>query len=79
MWSGGTMANGGEMNPFKWNYDAKTLGYMAGGALVGAASGGAAGAVATSGMVKKPYSAGTGIQCTAAARLLSRGISHPKS
>lgn len=45
------MANGGEMNPFKWNYDAKTLGYMAGGALVGAASGGAAGAVATSGMV----------------------------
>lgn len=51
MWSGGTMANGGEMNPFIWNYDAKTLGYMAGGALVGAASGGAAGAVATSGMV----------------------------
>lgn len=50
-WQGGSLANG-TMNPFKWDYSSgKTWGYMAGGALVGAASGGAANAVATSGMV----------------------------
>jgi len=49
-WSGGTMANG-TANPFKWDYSSgKTWGYMAGGALVGGLSGGAANAVATSGM-----------------------------
>jgi RHS repeat-associated protein len=51
MWQGGTMANG-TANPFKWDYSSgKTWGYMGAGALVGAASGGAANAVATSGMV----------------------------
>jgi hypothetical protein len=51
MWQGGSMANG-TMNPTKWDYSSgKTWGYMAGGAVVGAASGGAANAVATSGMV----------------------------
>ncbi len=50
MWSGGSMANG-TMNPFKWDYSSgKTWGYMAGGALAGAASGYIGGAVATSGM-----------------------------
>jgi hypothetical protein len=51
MWQGGSLANG-TMNPFKWDYSSdKTWGYMAGGAVVGAASGGAANAVATSGML----------------------------
>ncbi|MGQ1947252.1 hypothetical protein ACT3CD_09165 [Geofilum sp. OHC36d9] len=50
MWSGGSAANG-TMNPFKWDYSSgKTWGYMAGGALVGGASGGFAGSIATSGM-----------------------------
>ncbi|MDO8897529.1 MAG: RHS repeat-associated core domain-containing protein, partial [Bacteroidales bacterium] len=32
MWQGGTLANGGEMNPFKWDYSSgKTWGYMLGG------------------------------------------------
>jgi hypothetical protein len=40
------------MNPFQWDYSSgRTWGYMAGGAVVGAASAGAANAVATSGMV----------------------------
>ena len=50
MWQGGSMANG-TMNPFKWDYSSgKTWGYMAGGAVVGGASGYIGGAVATSGM-----------------------------
>ncbi len=49
-WQGGTVANG-TANPLKWDYSSgKTWGYMAGGAIVGATSGGAANAVATSGM-----------------------------
>lgn len=39
---GGTLANGGKMNPTKWDYSAgRTWGYMLGGSLVGAASGAA--------------------------------------
>jgi hypothetical protein len=49
MWQGGSMANG-TMNPLKWDYSSgKTWGYMAGGAVVGAASGYVGGAVAASG------------------------------
>jgi RHS repeat-associated protein len=50
MWQGGTLANGGEMNPFKWDYSSgKTWGYMAGGAAIGAASGYVGGAIAAEG------------------------------
>ncbi|NEN25876.1 hypothetical protein G3O08_20505, partial [Cryomorpha ignava] len=50
VWQGGSIANG-TANPFQWDYSSgKTWGYMAGGAVVGAASGGAANAVANSGM-----------------------------
>jgi hypothetical protein len=50
MWRGGSMANG-TANPFKWDYSSgRTWGYMAGGAVVGGLSGGAANAVATSGI-----------------------------
>lgn len=50
MWQGDTLANGGEMNPFKWDYSSgKTWGYMLGGATVGAASGYVGGAVAAEG------------------------------
>ncbi|MCK9562616.1 MAG: hypothetical protein M0R02_07840 [Bacteroidales bacterium] len=50
MWQGGSLANG-TMNPLKWDYSSgKTWGYMAGGAVVGGASGFLGGMVATSGM-----------------------------
>jgi hypothetical protein len=50
LWNGGSLANG-TMNPFKWDYgSAKTWGYMLGGALTGAASGGAATAITNSGI-----------------------------
>ena len=48
MWQGGALANGGEMNPFKWN-SGNTLGYMLLGAAVGAASGYVGGAIAAEG------------------------------
>lgn len=52
MWQGGTLANGGQMNPLKWDYSSgKTWGYMLGGAIVGVASGSASNVIATSGMV----------------------------
>jgi len=51
MWQGGSLANG-TLNPLDWDYSSgKTWGYMAGGAVVGAASGGIANTVATSGIV----------------------------
>lgn len=50
MWQGGSIANG-TMNPLHWKPTAKTFGYMAAGAGIGAASGGLANAAATSGMV----------------------------
>jgi RHS repeat-associated protein len=47
---GGTLANN-DYNPANWDYSSgRTWGYMAGGAIVGAASGYIGGAVATSGM-----------------------------
>jgi RHS repeat-associated protein len=47
---GGTLANG-TYNPAQWDYSSgRTWGYMAGGAIVGAASGYIGGAVAASGM-----------------------------
>jgi hypothetical protein len=50
-YSGGTIANNGQMNPTKWDYNsAKTWGYMLGGAIAGGASAGLAGAVAASGI-----------------------------
>ncbi|RYG50005.1 MAG: hypothetical protein EOO01_11670, partial [Chitinophagaceae bacterium] len=50
-YTGGTMANNGQLNPLKWDYSSgKTWGYMLGGAIVGGASGWAGGAIATSGM-----------------------------
>jgi hypothetical protein len=49
MWQGGTLANGGEMNPLKWDYSSgKTWGYMLGGAIVGGVSGYIGGAIAAS-------------------------------
>ncbi|MCF8218305.1 MAG: hypothetical protein K9J21_04930 [Bacteroidales bacterium] len=50
MLQGGALANGGEMNPFKWDYTSgKTWGYMAGGTAVGLASGYVGGLVAQGG------------------------------
>lgn len=49
-WLGGTLANDGEMNPFKWDYQSgKTWGYMFGGGAIGAVSAGLGGAIASSG------------------------------
>jgi RHS repeat-associated protein len=51
MWQGGALANNGEINPIKWDYNsAKTWGYMAGGAIVGAASSYIGATIAASGM-----------------------------
>ncbi len=46
---GGTIANG-TYNPLKWSANAKTLGYVVGGAVIGAFSGYVGGTVAASGM-----------------------------
>ncbi|MGJ7030924.1 FG-GAP-like repeat-containing protein [Niabella hirudinis] len=52
-YTGGVLANDGEYNPVKWDYqNGKTWGYMIGGALVGGISGGVGGYIATSGI---PY------------------------
>jgi RHS repeat-associated protein len=49
-YSGGVMANDGQFNPVKWDYNSgKTWGYMLGGAVVGGASGALGAYVATSG------------------------------
>lgn len=48
-YSGGTLANNGELNPTKWQYDMKTLGYMLGGAIVGGLTGYASNSILTSG------------------------------
>jgi RHS repeat-associated protein len=46
---GGTLANEGELNPTKWDYNSgKTWGYMLGGAVVGGLSGYVGGTIATS-------------------------------
>jgi RHS repeat-associated protein len=47
---GGTLANNGELNPFKWDANFKTLGYVIGGAIVGGLSGHVANSIATSGV-----------------------------
>jgi RHS repeat-associated protein len=50
MYSGGVLANNGQMNPLKWDYNSgRTWAYMGAGALVGGLSGGIAGSIATSG------------------------------
>jgi RHS repeat-associated protein len=49
-YSGGVIANGGEFNPTKWQWDMKTLGYMASGAIVGGITGGVSNGIATSGV-----------------------------
>jgi len=50
VWQGGTIANG-TANPVKWDYSSgRTWAYMAGGAVVGAASAGAGHGVAASGV-----------------------------
>ena len=50
-YTGGTIANDGQYNPIKWDYNSgKTWGYMAGGAVVGGVSGWAGGAIAASGI-----------------------------
>ena len=47
---GGTLANDGNYNPIKWDYNSgRTWGYMMGGAITGAVSGYAGGAIAASG------------------------------
>ena len=48
---GGVMANGGNFNPGKWDYNSgKTWGYMVSGAIVGGVSGCIGGAIAGSGI-----------------------------
>ena len=50
-YSGGVLANDGQFNPGKWDWESnKTWGYMAGGLLTGALSGAAGAAIATSGI-----------------------------
>lgn len=49
-YSGGVLANGGEFNPTKWEWNGKTLGYMLGGAIVGGVTGGVSNGIATSGV-----------------------------
>jgi RHS repeat-associated protein len=50
-YSGGVIANEGNYNPFKWDWNAgQTWGYMIGGAIVGAISGYVGGTIANSGM-----------------------------
>mgnify|MGYP001025115524 FL=1 len=51
MYSGGVIANKGQYNPVKWDWNSgKTWGYMFGGAVVGGVSGSVGGAIATSGI-----------------------------
>jgi RHS repeat-associated protein len=49
-YSGGTLANGGELNPTKWDWSAKTFVYMIHGAAWGGLSGGVSNGIATSGI-----------------------------
>ncbi|HRP91206.1 MAG TPA: RHS repeat-associated core domain-containing protein [Edaphocola sp.] len=55
---GGTMANQGNYNPFQWDRNSKTWGWMAGGAVVGGLSGFIGGAIASAGV---PFSNTAGI------------------
>ena len=49
-WTGGTLANDGQMNPGKWDWKSeKTWGYMFGGAAIGGASGALGGTIAAEG------------------------------
>jgi RHS repeat-associated protein len=49
-YSGGVIANEGQYNPIKWDYNSgKTWGYMLGGAVVGGVSGGFGSSIAASG------------------------------
>jgi hypothetical protein len=48
-WTGGAIANNGQMNPLKWD-NPRTFGYVLGGAIIGGLSGAAGGAIAASGM-----------------------------
>lgn len=49
-YSGGVLSNGGEFNPFKWEYDMNTFGHILGGAIVGGITGGVSNSIATSGV-----------------------------
>jgi hypothetical protein len=50
MWQGGRMANGGEWNPTKWDWESgKTWGYVIGGGVTGGVTGGVGNSIATSG------------------------------
>jgi hypothetical protein len=49
-YSGGVLANAGELNPFKWEYNLKTIGYILGGAIVGGITGGVSNSISTSGV-----------------------------
>jgi RHS repeat-associated protein len=50
-YSGGVIANGGQLNPGKWDWSSgKTWGYLLGGALVGGLTGGVSNSIATSGV-----------------------------
>lgn len=49
MWQGGRMANGGEVNPYKWNWNSgKTWGHVVAGGVVGGVSGYVGNSFATS-------------------------------
>jgi len=59
---GGTLANNGNLNPFQWNYNAKTFGYMAIGGLIGGVSTGiglAAASGASAGMTAMGFASGS--------------------
>lgn len=49
-YSGAVIANGGQLNPTKWDWNMKTFGYVIGGALVGGVTGGVSNGIATSGV-----------------------------
>lgn len=49
-YSGGVIANQGEFNPVKWNWNMKTVGYMVAGAVLGGITGGTANSIVNSGV-----------------------------
>jgi RHS repeat-associated protein len=68
---GGVTANGGNFNPLKWSANARTLGYVVGGAVIGAFSGYVGGTVASSGL---PFSNTVGIISSSFTNSISMNI-----
>ncbi|WP_276373029.1 DUF6443 domain-containing protein [Chryseolinea sp. H1M3-3] len=71
-YSGGTIANNGEMNPGNWDYQSgKTWKYMGAGAVVGGVSGGLGAEIAASGMA---FSNTTGILFSSSVNAIGTGF-----